>query len=190
MTAPSPLFDRDFGNNRLLELQEIELPEPVPWTPQTIGWLLLAGLLVAGFGLWGFKRYRHWRKNRYRRVAIQALAEIEADIREGEMHSLARLASLLKRVALQAFPRDRVAPLQGEEWLCFLDATYGGTEFTQGAGRIVAELAYAPSSAYRHLSASSIAELLQVTRQWIATHELVSIPDLAAIPSGRGGGRD
>ncbi|MGK7913872.1 MAG: DUF4381 domain-containing protein [Synechococcus sp.] len=190
MTATSTLFDRDFGNNQLLELQEIKLPEPVTWVPQTIGWFLLAGVLVAVFGLWGVKRYRHWRKNRYRRVAIQTLAEIEADIRAGELYSLARLASLLKRVALQAYPRNRVAPLQGEEWLCFLDATYGGTDFTQGAGRIVAEIAYAPPSSYRRLSASSIAELLQVTRQWIATHELVSPPHLAAIPSGRGGSRD
>jgi Domain of unknown function (DUF4381) len=45
------------------------------------------------------------------------------------------LALLVRRTALAIFPRETIAPLSGAAWLDFLDRSYEGHEFSQGAGR-------------------------------------------------------
>ena len=45
------MFGNDFGNTFLDRLQEVSLPEPVAWTPQTAGWYVL-GVLVLFGALW------------------------------------------------------------------------------------------------------------------------------------------
>ena len=57
----------------------------------------------------------------------------------------ARLAAILRRTALAAYPRVTVASLSGQEWLQFLDAQVGGTAFSTGAGRGLAREPYRPN---------------------------------------------
>ena len=137
------------------ELKDIFVPDPVSWTPQTWAWYLLfaAVLLAAVSAVWLFLRHR--RANRYRRLA---LAEIESVDRMGAWHVL---PALVKRVALQAWPRERVAALTGPEWLAFLDESYGGNGFTAGSGRCLADLAYGGGDG---------AAAVEVVRDWIRKH--------------------
>lgn len=94
-------------------LLEIPLPPPVPYTPQTVGWLFLGLSLVAGicYAAW---RWRRWRiANRYRRAAsakLRALGTLLADpARRGE--ALAAIPPLVKQPALSFFPRNAIAAL-------------------------------------------------------------------------------
>lgn len=112
-----------------------EPPEPVPvvMTPQTAGWAVLAALLALGLAWLAWRAWRRWRAAAYRRAALEALSAAGDDP--------AAVADILRRTALAAWPRERVASLTGLDWLHFLDAT-GGDGFADGPGRALAEAPY------------------------------------------------
>lgn len=95
----------------LSDLRDIALPEPPPLWPPAPGALLLMGfllLLVLG-GAYLF--YNRWKRNEYRRAGLSLLEDAV---------TLHDVAVILKRVALAAFGREKVASLHGDEWLAFL----------------------------------------------------------------------
>ena len=70
---------------------------------------------------------------------------------------------LLRRVALMRYDREKVAPLNGPDWLRFLDETGGNGQFTQGAGRILETGPYIP-----HVDEQDVNGLLQLARDWLS----------------------
>jgi len=164
----------NISNLGLEKLHEIFLPEPVSWMPQTIGWYVVFGLILFVAGWWVYRRIRRFRKNRYRRLALAELAFIERELQRPEKRAkaLAEISVLLKGTALSAFPRSEVAALSGERWLSFLDKTMGGRDFTEGEGRLLPELAYAPVQRITQLSDERIGNLLQLVRRWIKRHAI------------------
>ncbi|TNF91445.1 MAG: DUF4381 domain-containing protein [Gammaproteobacteria bacterium] len=118
----------------LQRLEPIAEPAPVSLWPQTAAWVW-AGLVLLLILAWGLRRWLLTRRaNAYRRAA---LAEIAASDRDP-----VKLAAILRRTALAAFPRTRVAGLHGEDWLEFLDRSYGGQGFCNGPGRALASIPY------------------------------------------------
>lgn len=126
----------------LLDLLEpIVYSEPVSLLPQTIGWVVLLlwllGMSVIGLVSWR----RRWRANAYRR---QASAEIVA-VREAD-HSAdiaaAAIASIVKRAALAAFPREEVAHLAGSDWQAFLERSCQQDPIVVAGAPLLARAAY------------------------------------------------
>jgi len=117
----------------------LEVPAPVSYWPQTIGWAVLAALVVVAVGMWAWWQWRRWRENAYRRAALRALRTIE--LREDD-ETATELALLLRRTALAAYPRRQVAGLYGREWLAFLDRTGGTTAFSDGDGQALLAAPY------------------------------------------------
>ena len=70
---------------------------------------------------------------------------------------------LLRRTALSAYARQDVAALHGPDWLAFLDQAYGGTGFSNGPGKAVAEAPYK--------KACNGGDLKPLIRTWIKTHK-------------------
>ena len=171
MNAAERLADPDFGNYMVHGLREIALPEPPSYRPQTIGWAILAGLALLGLLIWGIQRYRRWRRDRYRRAALQRLAALEKLAPVDQATALTQLPLLLKQTALAAYPREQVAQLSGKTWLTFLDGTYPGQSFTQGSGCLLAQLPYQPPAHLRQLPAANVTALIAAARTWIATHQ-------------------
>lgn len=136
------------------QLTEPTEPAPIPMVPQTWGWVILAVLLLAvlGCGIWRWQRHR--RANAYRRTALHLLQQAGDDP--------AKIAAILRRTALAAYPRAQVAALAGTDWLAFLDRQVGGDSFSQGAGRIVAFAPYCPTAPDPRLS--------QIAALWIRRH--------------------
>jgi len=120
-------------------LNDIVLPGAVAWWPPAPGWYVLAGLLSLLVLATGWRSWKRWRRNRYRRQALREWASMSSS---ADPEALARLPALLKRTALCAWPRSRVAALSGPEWHDFLDRTCGGHEFAAGAGQVLDRLAY------------------------------------------------
>jgi len=162
----------DVSTPGLEKLHEIFLPEPVGWMPQTIGWYAVFGLILLVVGWWVYGRFRRFRANRYRRLALAGLSVIERELQQPEKRAraLAEIPVLLKWTALSGFKRSDVASLNGEQWLAFLDKSMGGKDFMQGEGRLLPELAYAPAERIVQLSDESIGNLLQIARRWIKRH--------------------
>lgn len=116
------------------QLAEPAEPAPVSMMPETIGWAVLAALLVALVGWLVVRTVRRRRANAYRREALALLAGAGDDARA--------IAPILRRTALAAYPRERVASLSGAAWLAFLDRTGGGPGFRSGPGEALVSAPY------------------------------------------------
>lgn len=162
MAKPNkPTLPEDFGNPWMSNLEEIELPEQVSFRPETIGWYLLAGMLLLALLWLAWRLWKRWKANAYRREALRELGEIEA--------APERLPELLKRVALVAYPRTEVADLSGDTWLGFLDGTLGSTDFAMGAGKVLPDLAYDPGAASQ-MTLQETRDLFALSKRWIRGH--------------------
>ena len=136
----------------LSNLRDIVVPPEVAlWPPAPGWWILLAGgiAMAAIFAGMIVTRYR---RNAYRRAALVALDTADA----GD------ISSILKRVALAAWPRTEVASLTGAEWLAFLDRTARSNVFTQGAGRDLEGMAFGGAGDEQAVRAAA--------RNWIRRH--------------------
>lgn len=139
------------------QLTEPSEPAPVSMAPATVGWVVLAVLLAALLIWLVVFAMRRYRRNAYRREALALLTRAGDDG--------ASVAAILRRTALAAYPRDRVASLSGAEWLAFLDRTGGGkTGFASGPG---AALTAAP---YRD-GDRTIPGLGSLAARWVRRHK-------------------
>ena len=156
----------------LSHLQDIALPPPVPYTPQTVGWLVLGLLLLAAVCYTAWRWYRWHIANRYRRAASARLQELDVWLgdpaRRGE--ALAAIPSLVKQTALSFSPRGAVAGLSTNDWLVFLDRTYPPGGFAHGPGRLLPRLAYGAPADLARIPNSELRELLALLRRWITHH--------------------
>jgi hypothetical protein len=143
-------------------MHQLVMPERISWMPQTPGWWLLLVWLLALVLL----SLRHWRKRRratrYRREASKALGRIATTAAADPAGSAAQIALLLKRTALVAYPRDKVASLYGADWAAFLcESAHGDPQVAAGAAQLAA-------AAYR--SDSDGRALVKPAGRWIEVH--------------------
>lgn len=138
------------------QLVDIVEPAPVPWTPQTVGWLALLAVLLMGVGLlvraWLLRRAA----NRYRR---DALAELEAL----QPPTVGAVNAILKRAAMQAYSRPRVAATAGQAWSEFLRASGPAGRLGEEDAALLADGSYSR----RGRDGST---LLPFARAWIRHH--------------------
>ena len=150
----------DVEGKSLVELLDMLNPAPVPspisMTPQTWGWVVLVIVLafLVAFGVYLFRR--HQKANAYRRCALLELERANDDA--------AKIADILRRTALAAFPRTQVAGLFGNDWLSFLRQSSGNIKFSKTARRSLLEAPYR--------SGLSDPELTQLARDWIKSHKV------------------
>jgi Domain of unknown function (DUF4381) len=153
-------MNADLGS--LENLHDLVMPVPVPWWPPAPGWIIVSAALIMVLGWWLIRVIRHWQSNSYRREALVLLGKMD--------DAQTELPTLIKRVALSAYPRERVASLTGEEWLAFLDQTGHTDAFTTGPGCWLGRLAYEPKLA-ASLSTTELNGLRTAVRAWILRHQ-------------------
>ena len=85
-------------------MHELVMPEPVAWLPQTPGWWIVLGWMLAVLLLLAWQFARRRRRNRYRRDALAKLKAVSATSELGPAESAQHIAALLKRTALAAYP--------------------------------------------------------------------------------------
>ncbi len=129
---------KDLSDLNLIELldrlEPASEPAAISLWPQTDVWLWLGTGLAIVCGTLAYRLARRWKSNAYRRAALREISLANGDA--------ATLAAILRRTALAAYPRSKVAALHGDDWLTFLDETYGGKEFSEGDGRVLATAPY------------------------------------------------
>lgn len=163
-------------SGELQTLADVAVPPPPSWRPQTIGWPVAGAIVLALLVFAGWRWWRRYRANRYRREALAELARLRAGMTASpaaRAQALTDMAELLKRTALAAWPRAQVASMAGAEWAQFLQANAGK------AGAAVPVLAALVNDAqYRDAAALAQWPETQVTatatacQQWIAGHHV------------------
>lgn len=102
-----------------IPLQPIIEADPVLFTMDAIGWKILLSLILAALFFFILKLLKHYRANKYRRLAITNISNLSAEISDSEF--LTQVMYFMKQTALQSYHRQNIASLHGEKWLSFLD---------------------------------------------------------------------
>lgn len=135
-------------------------PQVIPFTPQTPGWWVVAGLVLALVLISSWRTVQSRRRNRYRREALVVLQAIEAN----PDATGAQIALLLKRTALAAYPRKQVASLHGAEWASFLCLSSNRDPEIEAVADQLAGAAYREGIV--------AASLIAPARRWIEGHHV------------------
>ena len=143
-------------------LHDIVRPDPVAWTPQTIGWAIVAVWLLVVTALIAWNRYLGWKRNRYRRDALAILKTIEQQPQHDGAWAAEQVALHLKRTALAAYPRAEVASLYGSRWAAFLSESAGNDPVVSAAAEDLATAAYRAG-----VDGNS---LIAPARRWLKVH--------------------
>lgn len=130
-------------------------PAPVSMFPQTWGWLALAVMLLGFVVLVSVLFVRRRRANAYRHHALAELAN--PDI------TSAKVAEILRRTALVAYPRKQVAGIHGDDWLNFLSQTSDDNSFLSNIGQTLIDAPYKDLPPNRALT--------QLARHWVKSHK-------------------
>lgn len=141
-------------------------PDPIQFSFDTPGWYFLGILLILSILLLSMRRMNQYRKNAYRREAIKELNQIiTSDSAHESGSQLSQLLVILKTVALNAYGRNNVAPLDGKTWLVFLESKAENTPFSKFETII-------SNSIYKNQTTDSkdLNELKKVAKKWIQTH--------------------
>lgn len=148
---------------QLLDLMHgLVMPEPVAWLPETPGWWIVLGWLLAVLLLVAWQFIKRRQRNRYRRDALTELKSIAARPELGPAESAQRIATLLKRTALAAYPREDVAALYGADWAQFLKESAGNDPQVADAADMLAAAAYRPDI--------DGGVMVEPARRWIRLH--------------------
>ncbi|GAB2649201.1 DUF4381 domain-containing protein [Vibrio panuliri] len=106
----------------LRELHDVTVPESVSWLPQTIGWKLLAVILVVILLVLLAKLVRRWWINRYRQEALISLSQLDID----DPQMPYQVFSVLKIVLVHLDPHHR--SLHGAAFLRALEHYTSSTD--------------------------------------------------------------
>jgi Domain of unknown function (DUF4381) len=173
MADPAPSLDPSI-RAALEKLTDIVVPPPVSFVPQTWGWAVLGAiaLVLAGWGLVRWRRHRE--ANRYRLEALTALARIEQTIAAGHdrAEALAAIPPLLKRVALAAWPRSRVASLAQTRWVDFLRATADELTLPAPLAKLINDIEYRSAKELAAISADDARGCVNAAKHWIEAHRV------------------
>ncbi|WP_068088630.1 DUF4381 domain-containing protein [Polycladidibacter stylochi] len=157
-----------FGNYLLKEIEPIVLPSEISWWPATaLAWFVL--LLLSLSVLWfGWRLYRNWRRNRYRRLALRQLNRLG----KGGQEPPIAVSSILKVVAIHAYGRATVAALTGMSWVDFLNKTgRKQANFDNDLANYLQNYAYAPLPTLESFDGTAIRyHLIKEAKKWVKHH--------------------
>ncbi len=150
----------------LSQLRDIHLPEGVGFWPPAPGWWLLALIILGAIAAVVYRLWRHYRRNRYRRLALRQLQALASQ--SDKAAYLQGLNRLLKQTALAAPQTPPVAGLTGSRWLAFLDRSGDTDAFSRGPGRLLQQGPYAPEPVSD--DRAELEALHRLAARWIRRH--------------------
>lgn len=102
-------MDQDSAS--LDRLHDIVVPGPVSWWPLAPGWWMVLIAITGAASHLGFRYWKRWRANAYRRAGLAAIKAASSSL---------EINQVLRRVALAIMPREQVVELRGDQWTRWL----------------------------------------------------------------------
>lgn len=156
-------MDKNMTATSLDLMHDIVVPPAVSFWPLASGWIALVLILVAYMFHIGLTLWTKHRLNSYRREALQELLTLA---KNDGVEETERLLTLMKRVALQYFGRERVAALSDTAWWEFVEA-HSKVKIDQPLRLLSQEVLY---SSDVKVDKDAIEKMRTVTKLWIKTH--------------------
>jgi hypothetical protein len=168
---PQPVVDAA-ARKALEGLVDIAAPPPVSWAPQTLGWAVVAAILVVALIAWLWRARRRSLANRYRTEALRLLASIEPRALDPQTRAeaLPQIAAIIKRVALAAYSRGEVASLSGPAWVAFVGTR--GLRTDGIVNTLLDDAEYRSSDTLAAIPDADVLTFVTATRAWIKDHRV------------------
>ncbi len=157
----------------LENLRDIVPPHPIPWLPPAPGWYALGISILLLFGWFSVQKYLAWKRDKYRREAMIELDKLGEELADSASYQqiLVQLPQLVKRTAMAAYGRNRVASLNGIDWLTFLNKTGSTDVFTEGDGKLLSDCSYQSTAKLAAFTREQVSRLYRAVYQWINKHQ-------------------
>lgn len=149
------------------KLGSIIEPDPIPFTMDSIGWKILFILLFISILFFVLKKYKEYKKNTYRRDAIDEINSIISDSDLNVSIKIEKTLFILKQTALISYSRIKTASLKGESWLVFLDDTSKYNGFKQ-YNTLVTNAVY--KNVVEEGDKNKVNSFLELSKNWIKNH--------------------
>jgi Ca-activated chloride channel family protein len=143
-------------------MHDLVMPQKIAMLPQTSGWIVVGLWLLGMTVLLVMKVVVRYRENRYRREALKSLHRLRSQTEADSTSEAQEIAVLLKRTALAAYPRTRVASLHGSDWAEFLTTTTNDDPAVASAAPSLGRSSYDPDA--------DSADLYDGAEAWIRKH--------------------
>lgn len=149
-----------------LQLADIHLPKAATdWPPAYGWWILLICCISVFIILLRYQIKRRKLKSQQKKIQTQ-LQQLEQQLKKDQnVKTLAKINTLLKRIALQCYPQQEVSSLSGQQWLTFLDDSGQSKHFTQGDGQLLAVAPYQAEIPKQH----NLTGLMTAVHHWVDT---------------------
>ena len=146
-------------------------PTPVSFWPPAPGWYVVGALLLLIIFFVLHIVAKRYNKNKYRRQALQELKSLVAKSKTMTRNQLiSSLNTLMKRTALEGYPRETVASLSGKEWIYFLTTSNPKADFTNKAALLLSNSVY-DKSRLENTRTQDWQELIRLCKMWIIHHK-------------------
>lgn len=159
----------------LAQLRDIHMPEAIGYWPPAPGWWILAVILLAAFGTLLVFLKKKRQSQRYRKLALQQLSQLQDGHKEPVLY-LAQINRLLKQTLLAAPTPNKAAGLTGKQWLYFLDRSANTDRFSNGPGKWLIEGPYLPANT-NTIDTNTLKNLHSLVEHWIKTHRLQGVAE-------------
>jgi hypothetical protein len=141
-------------------------PDAVQFSFDTPGWFVLAGVVVLAGILVIFWQIHQYRRNAYRREALEKINAITHNLHQRPGHPYINdIMVVLRWAALKAFGRNQVAPLFGEQWLRFLDSKVKNSTFITHRDLILNAIYKNEAGDAKHSQV-----VIELAKRWIKSH--------------------
>ncbi len=152
--------------SKIIDLGPIHEPLPVDFAFETVGWKVLAALIVVILVGTTYFVIRRYLANTYRRKALYRLSAIEKQFQaHHQVDTIVETLILLKKISIKTYSRKSAAALHGAGWLDFLDSKAKRSRLSAYKDVVISAL-------YKNeVSNAQEAEyFLAESRKWIKNH--------------------
>ena len=147
-----------------LSLQDIHLPAPAGFWPLALGWWVLFALCILIISGLIYKVLQHKKRKKIRTAIYAQFDALEKKLVNNPSNAnVAAINTLLRQLAMQYYPRTKIASLAGNKWLQFLDESGDTQGFSRGAGRILIEAPYRLEKQINNLNTH---EFITLIKNW------------------------
>jgi hypothetical protein len=147
------------------KLHDIMVPDAIGFFPLAPGWYILFLLLVTLLFHFGYRKYKVYESEQYRRDAEEELEALNDKNRENTI----ALLDLAKRVGLSAYGREIIAKLHGDTWWDFME-DHSKVSVSTELRASIEKLLYEEGVAFDENVFDAVFLMLS---QWVETHKAV-----------------
>jgi len=158
-------MNKTIAEASLDNLNDIIVPPMVGFFPLAPGWYIVLLLALALLFHFAYQKYKAYGKEQYRRDAEEELEALNDKNRDNTI----ALLGLAKRVAISAYGRETIVPLDGDTWWDFMEEHSKATVNSDTRASIE-KLLYEKNIAFDTCVFDAV--FLMVS-QWIETHKVV-----------------